>query len=104
MNPLALSWPGPFEALLLVLLLLVVIALPIIVLTVAFRLSRGKRQPAFPVLPSAEPDGPGRYRVIGVDKTTRADRELTVDAASRANAQVKAELEGIVVTNVTRSS
>jgi hypothetical protein len=74
------------------------------VLTVAFRLARRKRQEAFPALPIAESDGPGRYRAIGVDKTTRADRELIVEAASRANAQAKAELDGLVVTSVTKSA
>ena len=102
MNPLAFSWPGPFELIVLAFILLIVIGLPIFVLTVAMRLSGSKRdRRAFPVV-SAEPDGPGAYRIVGVDKTSRADRELTVEAASRANAQVKAELEGIVVTNVTK--
>src|SRR5947208_1612474 len=102
MNLLAFSWPGPFEAVLLLLILVLIIGVPIAVIVAALRLSRGKRQQAFPVLPG-EPDGPGRYRVTGVDKSTRADRELTVEAASRANAQVKAELEGILVTAVTKS-
>ena|SRR5437016_13353637 len=98
MLPLAFSMPGPFE----ILLLLLVVAFPIVVLTIALRLTRGKRQQAFPVLPAAEPDGPGSYRIVGVDKSTRADRAITIDAASRANAQVKAELEGIIVTGVSK--
>ena len=55
-----------------------------------------------PVVPIAEPEGPGRYRVAGVDKNTRADREEVIQADSRANAQVKAELDGIIVTAVNR--
>ena len=99
---LALGWPSPFELILLILILLIVIGLPIFVLTIGMRLSRTKRLQAFPIAPAEPPDGPGKYRVIGVDKSTRGDRELTLEAASRANAQVKAELEGIVVTNVTK--
>ena len=102
MDSLALSWPGPFEAIWLIVILLLVIGLPIFVLTAALRLSRSKRQQqAFPVLPG-EPDGPGTYRIVGLDKTSRADREITIEAASRANAHVKAELDGIIVTSVSR--
>jgi hypothetical protein len=42
--------------------------------------------------------------VSGVDKNSRGDREVVIEAASRANAQVKAELDGIVVTSVTKSA
>ena len=100
MDTLAFSAPAPLE----IIILLLVFALPIVVLSLAFRLSRAKSRSAFPVIPVVEPDGPGRYHVVGVDKTTRADRALTLDAASRANAQVKAELDGIVVTAVTKTS
>ena len=100
MDSLAFTWPGPIE----IVILLLVFALPIVVLALVLRLSRAKGRAAFPVLPHAEPDGPGRYSIVGVDKTTRADRELTVEAASRANAQVKAELEGLIVTSVSKSS
>ena len=99
---LALSWPGPFE----VIFLLVLLAVPAAVVLVLLRASRRREQvgSAFPVIPAgAEADGPGTYRVAGVDKVTRADREITVDAASRANAQVKAELEGLIVTSVRRA-
>jgi hypothetical protein len=47
-------------------------------------------------------EGPGRYRIIGVDRESKMDTEWTVGAASRENARVKAELEGIVVTAVNR--
>ena len=101
---IAISVPGPVELILVMLLLAVPAALVLLVL-------RGKRpgqarptQPAFPVMTAAESDGPGRYRIVGVDKTTRADRELTLEAASRANAHVKAELEGVIVTSVAKQA
>ncbi len=50
----------------------------------------------FPV----QTDGPGMYRVIGVDRQTQADAVRTVEAASRENARVKAELAGLVVTEI----
>ena len=50
----------------------------------------------------AQPDGPGTYRVIGVDRETKADKDVTLEAASSDNARVKAELDGIVVTEVRR--
>jgi hypothetical protein len=96
---LAFSWPGPVELIFLLMLLAVPAALVLLVL-------RGKRaaaqRPAFPVIAATEADGPGTYRVVGVDKNTRADREMTIDAASRANAQVKAELDGVIVTSVEK--
>jgi hypothetical protein len=51
---------------------------------------------------SREAPGPGKFRVVGVSKTTREDVFLDVDAASQANAKAKAEIEGIVVTKVYR--
>ena len=97
----ALGFPGPLEILFLLILLAIPAALVLLVL-------RGKpprrERPAFPVVPTAEADGPGRYRVVGVDKNTRADREISIEAASRANAQVKAELEGMIVTSVTKQT
>ena len=50
----------------------------------------------------ATPDGPGRYKIEGVVKSTGGDIKTYVDAASRANAKVKAELKGIVVTAIER--
>jgi hypothetical protein len=95
----ALAFPGPFE----ILILLVLIAVPAAVVLLVLRGKPPRRErPAFPIVPTAEADGPGTYRVVGVDKSTRADREMTIDAASRANAQVKAELEGLIVTAVTK--
>jgi hypothetical protein len=98
MVTIALGVPGPFEIVLLLLFLGIPIA---IVLLVIRGVGKGRRPiaPAFPVEPV---DGPGRYRVAGVDKNTRADRELIVEADSRANAHVKAELDGIIVTRIDK--
>ena len=71
---------------------------------IAVRLVVRKREAslpsAFPVIPLS--DGPGDYIVRGVHKDTRADTERTIQAESRANAMVKAELEGIVVTSIDK--
>jgi hypothetical protein len=56
----------------------------------------GDGPPAFPVIA----DGPGRYRVSGVDRESKMDTSLVVRADSPENAKVKGELEGIVVTRV----
>jgi hypothetical protein len=45
-------------------------------------------------------DGPGRYRVSGVDRESKMDTSLVLRADSAANAKVKAELEGVIVTAV----
>jgi hypothetical protein len=47
-------------------------------------------------------NGPGMFRIVGVYKDDGADAEITLDAQSPANARVKAELQGIVVTEVQR--
>ncbi len=64
-------------------------------------------QPGFPVIeviPEYSPptDGPGQYCVEGVDRQTKMDKTLHIQADSAANAKVKAELEGIVVTSVKK--
>ena len=61
----------------------------------------------FPVLVGeskifAGSDGPGQYRVQGVHRQTKMDISKYIQADSAANAQVKAELEDIVVTSVTK--
>ncbi|MGA3066082.1 MAG: hypothetical protein ABSF29_04460 [Tepidisphaeraceae bacterium] len=61
----------------------------------------------FPVEPALSPisisgDGPGRYRIDGVDRASKMDATQYIDAQSAANAQVKAELEGMVVTSITK--
>lgn len=49
-------------------------------------------------------DGAGRYVVVGVDRETKMDTTWRVEASNRANAQVKAELEGIIVTSIEREA
>jgi hypothetical protein len=68
-----------------------------------------KPEPAygFPVVPKAvlpieDRVGPGRFRVTGVVRETGTDIRIDVEAMSVANAQAKAELKGIVVTEVER--
>ena len=61
-----------------------------------------RRHSFFAYRGSREAPGPGKFRVVGVSKTTREDVFLDVDAASQANAKAKAEIEGIVVTKVYR--
>jgi hypothetical protein len=56
----------------------------------------------FPVVPAEPLDGPGHFKIDGVDRQTRSDTTVHIEAASAANAKVKAELKGIVVTCVTR--
>ena len=46
--------------------------------------------------------GRGRYRVAGVVAETKVDVTLHIHADSPANAKVKAELSGVVVTDVTK--
>jgi hypothetical protein len=47
-------------------------------------------------------DGPGRYRVQGVDRNTKSDITRDIPADTLANAKVKAELDGIIVTSVDK--
>lgn len=65
------------------------------------RESRRRPSSAFPVEPVA-PAGPGRFKVSGVERATKKDTVWYCEADSAANAQVKAELEGIIVTAVER--
>jgi hypothetical protein len=55
-----------------------------------------------PPKPSPPIDGPGKFRIEGVDRATKMDTVWHVDAASEGNARAKAELEGIIVTRVDR--
>lgn len=50
--------------------------------------------------PTSDKGSPGRFKVIGVDRNSAEDVELVVDAATPQNARVKAELKGLVVTDV----
>lgn len=60
--------------------------------------------PGVTVIPDYSPpiDGPGRYRIHGVDQNTKNDVTRDIHADSLANAKVKAELNGIVVTSATK--
>lgn len=60
-------------------------------------------QPSPAARPPVPADGPGRFCVVGVDRDSGLDTELVVDAVSAANARVKAELKGVVVTDVVRA-
>lgn len=86
-----------------ILLLLLLITSPLFI-QVAVALIQKDRSKKPPPIPSAFPviDGPGHFQVIGVHRATREDRAITVQAASSANARVKAELDGIIVTEVRR--
>jgi len=103
-HSLAFGLPSPFEILILdVLALLIVGPIFLLLVVLSIRSGRAKARAAFPMIAAAADDGPGSYRVSGVDKQTRADRNVTVQAESRANAQVKAELDGIIVTHVDKT-
>ena len=92
---LALGIPGILE-----LIILAAFAAGIFVV-VRLVVRKGQGLPsAFPVIPLH--DGPGNYRVRGVHRDTRADMERPIQADRRANAQVKAELDGMVVTSVDK--
>jgi hypothetical protein len=49
-------------------------------------------------------DGPGRYRVQGVDRNSEHDKTLDIEADSAANARIKAELQGVIVSSVTKGT
>lgn len=57
---------------------------------------------AAPASASALEDGDGDFEIVGVDKESGFDTTWRVHAMSPANAKVKAELEGIIVTSVKR--
>jgi len=64
--------------------------------------------PGFPVVTHdgeypAPADGPGQYRIQGVHRQSRMDVSKYIQADSIANAKIKAELEDIVVTAVTKA-
>ena len=59
-------------------------------------------QRGFPVAPASFPPGPAQFKVYGVDRQTKMDRVWPCTADSPENARVKAELEGIIVTQVER--
>ena len=59
------------------------------------------RPPEWSYQPPDEDDtGPKRYKVTGVDRETKMETTEYILAESEANARVKAELDGVVVTGV----
>jgi len=62
--------------------------------------------PAVTPIPDYSPptEGPGCYRIQGVDRNTMNDVTRDIRADSAANAKVKAELDGIIVTSVTKTA
>jgi hypothetical protein len=60
--------------------------------------------PGVTIVPDYSPptDAPGRYCIKGVDRSTEQDATIDIQADSAANAKVKAELAGIIVTSVTK--
>jgi hypothetical protein len=52
--------------------------------------------------PLGTASGEGHYQVAGVDRETKMDTVWHTHAASAANAKVKGELQGIIVTEVTK--
>jgi hypothetical protein len=57
---------------------------------------------AFLVRPGRTANGPGYYHVLGFEEASGRPRDITVHAGSAAAARGRAELEGIVVTEVRR--
>jgi hypothetical protein len=49
---------------------------------------------------SERSDVSGNFKIVGVDRETKMDVTTYVSADNSANAKVKAELEGIIVTKV----
>jgi hypothetical protein len=97
MHVIAIGFPSALELLIILLVLLVPAGIILLLLRVGLRTSGQPKPSGFPVV-----DGPGTFLVIGVDRATRADKSITVSAASSENARVKAELDGVVVTEVRR--
>jgi len=63
---------------------------------------RRRSGPAPAPAPAEDDAGPGTFRVAGVRKESQEDDEMVIEAKSSANAKVKAEMAGLVVTSVTR--
>jgi hypothetical protein len=72
-----------------------------VAIVLAVRSRQRHRAQGFPI---AMPAGPGRFKVSGVKRDTRQDVVWHCDADGPANAQVKAESEGIIVTRIERET
>ncbi|MGA2439609.1 MAG: hypothetical protein ABSH08_01505 [Tepidisphaeraceae bacterium] len=64
--------------------------------------------PGFPVVTrdaqyAVPADGPGQYRIQGVHRQSKMDISKYIQADSAANAKIKAELEDIVLSSVTKA-
>ncbi len=64
--------------------------------------------PGFPVVTrdaqyAVPADGPGQYRIQGVHRQSKMDISKYIQADSAANAKIKAELDDIVVSSVTKA-
>jgi hypothetical protein len=57
--------------------------------------------PLVPVAPLLD-GGPGRYLITGVEAATSRDVKTVIEAETLANAKVKAELRGVVVTDIVK--
>lgn len=68
----------------------------------AFDVIRENDEPVSVIVPTDDEDAEGRFQVDGVDRETKMDTRWHCYAASAENAKAKGELEGIVVTRVTR--
>lgn len=68
------------------------------------------RPGGFPVVapdavpPPVDGDEPGVFRVVGVERASGADFVAAIPAVSMANARVKAELKGVIVTSIARQA
>jgi type III secretory pathway component EscS len=63
--------------------------------------------PGFPVVTrdaeyAVPADGPGQYRIQGVHRQSKMDISKYIQADSAANAKIKAELDDIVVSSITK--
>ena|SRR5689334_10929630 len=92
MPPLEVPIPAPLaEGGWLVILLVAPGLLVLVAVVVAF-LSR----------PGKASNGPGYYHVLGIEQSSGKPRDMTVHASSAAAARGRAELEGIIATDVRR--
>jgi hypothetical protein len=68
------------------------------------RAERGQPEEQDDAIPLAPRSSVRKWKVSGVEKSSGNDATWYIEAESRANAKVKAELKGMVVTAVERSA